>query len=187
MNPKGSPTGVHNGLADCLRKLSRRENGVRANDKALAEWTPKQRSVQIARMVANGELFKATLSHKLVVYFASAAAAADCQRRAKAHPGAGQERTQAVPPNWKDLQADTSRAKRTTGPAHRERFQAVDLPIHGGLQRGRVARDPRQQYRVWADGTVQAVDSGEPYHWMSDDFMVVLALDERDAREQGNA
>lgn len=33
-------------------------------------------------------------------------------------------------------------------------------------------------YRVWPDGTVQDVDEGEPYPWMSDDFLLVIAPDE---------
>ncbi|WP_287278687.1 hypothetical protein [Ralstonia sp.] len=37
------------------------------------------------------------------------------------------------------------------------------------------------QYRVWPDGTVQAVEDGESYPWMSDDFAVVWASDEIDA------
>lgn len=37
------------------------------------------------------------------------------------------------------------------------------------------------QFRVWADGTVQAVEDGEPYSWMSDDFMVVWAYSDEEA------
>lgn len=37
------------------------------------------------------------------------------------------------------------------------------------------------QYRVWPDGTVQAVEDGEPYAWMSDDFALVWAGDEEEA------
>lgn len=38
------------------------------------------------------------------------------------------------------------------------------------------------QFRVWPDGTVQAVDDGEPHSWMSDDFLLAWAETEGDAR-----
>ena len=38
-----------------------------------------------------------------------------------------------------------------------------------------------EQFRVWPDGTVQAVDDGDPLSHMSDDYMLVWAYDERDA------
>jgi predicted 2-oxoglutarate/Fe(II)-dependent dioxygenase YbiX len=34
------------------------------------------------------------------------------------------------------------------------------------------------QFRVWPDGTVQAVEDGEPYAHMSDDYQLVWAMDE---------
>ncbi len=37
------------------------------------------------------------------------------------------------------------------------------------------------RFRVWPDGTVQAVEDGEPYRHMSDDFRVVWARNEDDA------
>jgi hypothetical protein len=37
-------------------------------------------------------------------------------------------------------------------------------------------------YRVWPDGTVQMVEDGAPYSWMSDDYRLVLAADEEAAR-----
>jgi len=43
-------------------------------------------------------------------------------------------------------------------------------------------QDDQIAYRVWPDGTVQATEDGEPYSWMSDDFMVVHAMDENEAR-----
>lgn len=42
--------------------------------------------------------------------------------------------------------------------------------------------DGKSTYRVWPDGTVQATEDGEPYSWMSDDFMEVDAMDEDEAR-----
>ena len=36
-------------------------------------------------------------------------------------------------------------------------------------------------YRVWPGGTVQSVDDGRPYEWMSDDYMTLWAIDEDDA------
>ena len=42
--------------------------------------------------------------------------------------------------------------------------------------------DPQMAYRVWPDGTVQSNEDGEPYSWMSDDFMVIHAADEDEAR-----
>lgn len=36
-------------------------------------------------------------------------------------------------------------------------------------------------FRVWPDDTVQAVDDGAPYSWLSDDFLVVQAADEEAA------
>ena len=41
--------------------------------------------------------------------------------------------------------------------------------------------DAMVSYRVWPDGTVQATEDGEPYSWMSDDFMVIRAADEDEA------
>lgn len=38
------------------------------------------------------------------------------------------------------------------------------------------------EYRVWADGTTQLVEDGEPYSWMSDDFSIEKALDESHAQ-----
>lgn len=40
------------------------------------------------------------------------------------------------------------------------------------------------QFRVWPDGTVQAVEDGEPYSHMSDDYAVVWAYDEDEARSK---
>jgi hypothetical protein len=39
----------------------------------------------------------------------------------------------------------------------------------------------KAQFRVWPHGTVQAVDDGEPYDWLSDDFAVVWAYSDEDA------
>lgn len=36
-------------------------------------------------------------------------------------------------------------------------------------------------YRVWPDSTVQLVEDGEAYTWMSDDFAVVFARCEEEA------
>jgi hypothetical protein len=41
--------------------------------------------------------------------------------------------------------------------------------------------NPKFSYRVWPDGTVQCVEDGEPYGWLSDDYRVVMAADEADA------
>ena len=41
--------------------------------------------------------------------------------------------------------------------------------------------ETRELYRVWPDGTVQAVSDGEPYSWMSDDYRVVYAHNETEA------
>lgn len=37
------------------------------------------------------------------------------------------------------------------------------------------------EYRVWPDGTIQCVEDGEAYTWMSDDFIVVRAQCEDEA------
>lgn len=42
-------------------------------------------------------------------------------------------------------------------------------------------------YRVWPDGTVQATEDGEPYSWMSDDFMVIKAENEEEALAMATA
>ncbi len=36
-------------------------------------------------------------------------------------------------------------------------------------------------YRVWPDGTVQSVEEGAAYTWMSDDYMRVEATSEDEA------
>jgi hypothetical protein len=38
-------------------------------------------------------------------------------------------------------------------------------------------------YRVWPDGTVQNCEDEEPYNWLSDDYQLVSADDENQARE----
>ncbi|ABM57179.1 hypothetical protein [Verminephrobacter eiseniae] len=45
-----------------------------------------------------------------------------------------------------------------------------------------VGNDEQLTYRVWPDGTAQATEDGEPYSWMSDDFIVIHAADEDKAR-----
>lgn len=50
----------------------------------------------------------------------------------------------------------------------------------------RIAYD-QTEFRVWPDGTVQAVEDGEPYSWMSDDFMLVWAYSEDEARDEARA
>ena len=39
----------------------------------------------------------------------------------------------------------------------------------------------RVMFRVWPDGTVQPVEDGDPYSWMSDDYVVVEADNEDEA------
>lgn len=41
-------------------------------------------------------------------------------------------------------------------------------------------------YRIWPDGTVQSAEDGDPYEWMSDDYMILWAINEEDARHQYN-
>lgn len=36
-------------------------------------------------------------------------------------------------------------------------------------------------FRVWPDGTVQCVDEGDAYAWMSDDYWLIEAADEETA------
>lgn len=40
-------------------------------------------------------------------------------------------------------------------------------------------------FRVWPDGTVQGCDD-DAYYWMSDDYVLVRAVDEADALEQAH-
>lgn len=42
-------------------------------------------------------------------------------------------------------------------------------------------------YRVWPDGTLQSVEEGAPYSWMSDDFVLISAADEASALELASA
>ena len=42
-------------------------------------------------------------------------------------------------------------------------------------------QDTLIKYRVWPDGTVQAVGDGQAYAWMSDDFRVVQASSPEEA------
>ncbi len=50
----------------------------------------------------------------------------------------------------------------------------------------------QEQFRVWPDGTVQAVEDGPAYAHMSDDYTTVWAADEEEAlakqthKERGN-
>ena len=41
-----------------------------------------------------------------------------------------------------------------------------------------------EDFRVWPDGTVQAVSEGEPHAWMSDDYETVSATSEEEALER---
>lgn len=41
---------------------------------------------------------------------------------------------------------------------------------------------PLPRFRVWPDGTVQELNDGA-YSWMSDDYQIVSASDEDEARE----
>jgi len=41
--------------------------------------------------------------------------------------------------------------------------------------------DATVSYRVWPDGTVQSVEEGAAYTWMSDDYMRVEATSEDEA------
>ena len=50
-----------------------------------------------------------------------------------------------------------------------------------------AGNDEQLAYRVWPDGTVQGTEDGEPYSWMSDDFMMIHAADEDEARSLANA
>ena len=36
----------------------------------------------------------------------------------------------------------------------------------------------QSEFRVWTDGTVQAVEGGSAYEWMSDDYAIIEADDE---------
>ncbi|MCL2874732.1 MAG: hypothetical protein FWF12_00260 [Betaproteobacteria bacterium] len=38
-------------------------------------------------------------------------------------------------------------------------------------------------YRVWPDGTVQSVDDGSAFDWMSDDYAIINANSEEEAIE----
>lgn len=40
----------------------------------------------------------------------------------------------------------------------------------------------QEQFRVWPDGTVQCRDEGEPHSHMSDDYVLVWAWDDEEAR-----
>lgn len=40
------------------------------------------------------------------------------------------------------------------------------------------------RFRVWPDGTVQATEDGEAYSHMSDDYKLVWAYDEDEARKR---
>ena len=54
-----------------------------------------------------------------------------------------------------------------------------------------IPEDPhfydQSEFRVWPDGTVQAVEDGPPHEWMSDDFMRVWAYNEDEALAKANA
>jgi len=59
--------------------------------------------------------------------------------------------------------------------------RAKDTAEHAGSLYEDAEFDDTVQFRVWPDGTVQAVEDGEPYSHMSDDFQTVFALCEDDA------
>ena len=50
------------------------------------------------------------------------------------------------------------------------------------MTQGKIITETQVKYRVWPDGTIQSMeDAEEPYSWMSDDFVVVLARSEEEA------
>lgn len=62
----------------------------------------------------------------------------------------------------------------------------ASTPYHAGMNLKREVVPVQDQelcsFRVWPDGTAQALEDGvEPYSWMSDDFAVVKATSEQHA------
>ena len=39
----------------------------------------------------------------------------------------------------------------------------------------------QSEFRVWPDGTVQDIEDGDPYDWMSDDYVLVFAATPEEA------
>lgn len=59
--------------------------------------------------------------------------------------------------------------------------RALDRAQHAGHHYEDQHFYDEVQFRVWPDGTVQAVEDGPPHSHMSDDFQTVFALCEDDA------
>lgn len=137
------------GLTDLLRKLISREGGFHSSELKGRDYTTTKILSVLKRLARQGEAFPAQLSHKHTRWFSTKAAAEEALAKNRERQkqgfnsfvlGANQNRTATR--KWQEAQpVITPDTKVTICPPYRPRFQAVEVPgLHGGLQRGRVAR-----------------------------------------------
>lgn len=137
------------GLSDLLRKLISREGGFHSSELKGRDYTTTKILSVLKRLARQGEAFPAQLSHKHTRWYSTreAAEAALAKSRERQKQGfnsfvLGPNQNRTTTREWQEAQpVVTDQTKVTICPPYRPRFQALEVPgLHGGLQRGRVAR-----------------------------------------------
>lgn len=138
----------YTGLTDLLRKRLADPNGVRSTEIDSHAYPTTKILVYLKRLARQGEAFPVFFGHKNTRWYGTQEAADKALAKIRERQKQGfnsfvlapQARTSSR--EWQEAQpVITSETKVTVGPAYRPRFQALEVPgLHGGLQRGRVAR-----------------------------------------------
>lgn len=138
------------GLTDLLRKLISRDDGFRSSELKGRDYTTTKILSVLKRLARQGEAFPVQLSHKNTRWYATQAAAdaALAKSRERQKQGFNSFALGGIAPlrtssrEWQEAQpVITPDTKFTQCPNYAPRFQAREVPgLHGGLQRGRVAR-----------------------------------------------
>lgn len=133
-----------NELQTLIIKQSKTKRGAVSSDSVFAAYTASQVGNTAGKMVPRGQVFRAKISHKVVIYFDTAKRAREAEAAAalkNAEPavkiGAAKQTTQA----WRDQVAHRPPGlKVMVIPTPPPRFCAIEVKgIHGALQRGRVS------------------------------------------------
>jgi hypothetical protein len=130
-------------IIDTIRKMARRTVGVRADEVHGA--TTQQACVALQKLASRGEVHKLVIAHRHVRYFAHAACRdayllqLQERQREVARMGVVSKALGRRAP-WTDDEPgiETEHTIYTPCPAFVPRFQAIELPVYGGNQRGRV-------------------------------------------------
>ena len=137
------------GLTPILMRLAATPAGCHSSHPDLAPFTPQQIGNQAKKLVHDGKLHLAKISHRNVRYFTDKALAEQCERNAKITSRAPKfghadnalrKREMTVEPGV----TYSPDFKFTACPGWQPMFQAFDMPVsvYGGNQRGRVLVQP---------------------------------------------